>query len=298
MTAPAAGPAAALLALDAAYRAAISTTAIAVLQVLVPAWTSVNPADLRGTGGPWIDTAVDAIEAGQRQSTQYANLYTEAVRRIVAPDAPPWTPPPAAPPTAEQIRNSVEFVAIKELGRDLYGLQKSVEEQEDRESAERTLAGRQRQLAEEAITRAAGTAIRYVTTAGQDQIKLAVQEDEVALGWVRTTKPGCCHFCAMLASRGIVYKEESFELSNLRFKDAEDGTIGEQKVHDNCMCGLRPVYTRVDDLPDRTEALSDLWIESQRQRRPDETAINAFRRIYGSSELSRPASESADTPSA
>lgn len=289
MTAPAVATGAALLALDASYRAAVAREALVVLQVLGNAWRIVDPADLRGTAGAWIDIAVGAIEAGQRRSTGLANLYTERVRQLTAPTAPLWTPPPPRPPTAEQIRTSVEFVAVKELGRDLYALQKSVEDEEDVESAERTVAGRQRQLADAAITRAAGTAIRYVTTAGQDQVKLAVQEDEVAIGWVRTTKPGCCHFCAMLASRGRVYKEDSFELSNRQFKDAEDGTISEQKVHDNCGCGLRPVYTNAAGLPERSEELSELWAESQRQRRRDESAINAFRRAYEASPLSSPA---------
>ncbi len=289
MTAPTATAAASMLALDAAYRAAIARTSLAVLQVLATGWRSVDPLNLAGTAGTWIETSTDAILAGQRDAVGLANLYTEQIRLLAVPDAPLWSPPPPRPPTAEQVRTSVEFVAVKETARGLYALRESVREDEDPEAAERTVAGRADQLMQDAIARAAGTAIRYVTTAGQDQVKLAVQEDEVALGWVRVTKPGCCHFCAMLASRGRVYKEESFELSNRKFKDAETGTISEQKVHDNCGCGLRPVYTNAAGLPERSEELSELWAESQRQRRREETAINAFRRVYEASPLSSPA---------
>ncbi len=286
MTAPTA-TAAGMLALDAAYRAAIARTSLAVLQVLAAGWRSVDPLNLAGTAGTWIETSTDAILAGQLDAIGLANLYTEQIRNLAVPDAPLWSPPPPRPPTAEQVRTSVEFVAVKETARGLYALREAVREDEDPESAERTMAGRADQLMQDAIARAAGTAIRYVTTAGQDQVKLAVQEDKVALGWVRVTKPGCCHFCAMLASRGRVYKEDSFELSNVRFKDAETGTISEQNVHDDCGCGLRPVYTMRDGLPDRTEALSDLWAESQRQRRRGETPINAFRRVYEADPLSQ-----------
>jgi hypothetical protein len=84
----------------------------------------------------------------------------------------------------------------------------------------------------------------------------------------------------------MVYKEESFVRSNSKFKDADPGTINEQKVHDNCGCGLRPVYTRFDDLPDRTEDYSDLWMDSTRGLSGAD-ARNAFRKAYEASELSR-----------
>jgi hypothetical protein len=86
----------------------------------------------------------------------------------------------------------------------------------------------------------------------------------------------------MLASRGLVYKEDSFEFSNEQFEGA-----GEQKVHDFCGCGLRPAYRDVDELPDRTAELEQMWIDSGSTRRPGETAINAFRRLYESSPLAQ-----------
>lgn len=293
MTAPTvATGVAAYYALDAAYRAATARTSLAVARILLAYWRVVDPENLTGTTDEWMTEAVRAVIAGQSRATQLANAYTEQVRRLSAPDASPFTPVNPRPPNAEQIRTSMEFLAIKKPVRKLYALEESLKgepqvepEELEREATSRrlTFEGRRQQIIEQAIKDAMGASIRYVTTAGHDQIKDNVQADPVALGWVRTTKPGSCHFCAMLASRGAVYKKDSFALSDPLF----DGP-GEHKVHDNCGCGLRPVYTEGDPLPDRVAELDEMWAESQRQRKPGESALNAFRRLYSTSPLAQP----------
>ncbi len=297
MTAPTvASAAASYAALDAAYRAATAQTAIAVAQGLLYRWTSVSGDDLAGTSRDWLDDSIGLVLAGQRNAVEFANRYTLAIRRIAVPDAPLFTPPPPRPPNEEQIRRSLEYVAFKQTGREIGRLEavrdasytepddREEGESPNRESEERTFQGRREQLMREAIRRAAGAAVRHVTSAGHRQIEDNVRNDAVAIGWARTTKPGCCYFCAMLASRGYVYKEESFEDSNARF-----GGVGEQKVHDNCGCGLRPIYSPVDPLPDRTEALEQMWIDMSNETSfAGQKAINEFRRRYEASELARP----------
>lgn len=283
-------------ALDAAYRAAVAQTSIAVAQGLLYRWTSVSSDDLAGTAAGWLIDGVGLVLAGQRRAADIANRYTLAVRGIAAPGAPAFTPPPLRPPNEEQIRNSLEFVAFKQTGREIgrlvavrdagYAEPDDREEGEspDRESADRTFQGRREQLMRDAIQRAAGAAVRHITSAGHRQIEDNVRSDSVAIGWARTTKPGCCYFCAMLASRGFVYKEESFEESNARFEG-----MGEQKVHDNCGCGMRPLYSRADPLPDRSEELERMWIEmSDETNFGGKQAVNEFRRRYEASELARP----------
>jgi hypothetical protein len=77
-----------------------------------------------------------------------------------------------------------------------------------------------------------------------------------------------------------VYKEDSFELSNAMFEG-----VGSQKVHDNCGCGLRPIYGD-DPLPERTKELSDMWVESQRSGKGKDP-LNKFRQVYEASPLSQ-----------
>lgn len=275
---------AAYLALDAAYRAAVARQSIRVARRLLFRWTSVDAEDLAGTAGGWLDSSVADILGGQTAATQLANEYTLAVRRLSLPDAPAFTPPPPRPPNVEQIRRSVEFMAIRTTARELVRLDATRDdaEPEQQESAQRSYEGRRDQLMRDAIKRAAGAAVRHVTTAGHGQLEDNVRSDTLAIGWARTTKPGSCYFCAMLASRGYVYEKESFAESNARFAG-----IGEQKVHDNCGCGLRPIYNPADPKPDRMEALEQLWADSGANF-SGQRAINAFRKAYAQSELSAP----------
>ena len=63
----------------------------------------------------------------------------------------------------------------------------------------------------------------------------AVRADSEAKGWARVTEPGACYFCAMLATRGAVYKTRetaSFE-AHRRY---ENGTGGD------CRCHAEPVF--------------------------------------------------------
>jgi hypothetical protein len=286
VTAPAVvASAGAYAALDAAYRAALAKTSALVVRILLDRWTSVDPANFAGTSELWLSDGVEAVLAGQRRAVGLANLYAEQTRRLSLPREPLFTPPPARPPSVEQIRTSLEFTGISTTAREVFRVE-SVRQGEtgDPDSADRTAAGRTKQIMDAGITRAGGAAIRLVTAAGRDQLEDLVRADAVAIGWARTTKPGCCYFCAMLASRGRVYKEDSFALSDPKFDD-RPGEVHDQKVHDNCGCGLRPIYSPVEPLPDRSEELDALWVESGRQRRRDETAIQAWRRIYEASEL-------------
>lgn len=284
MTAPSvASSAAAYAALDAAYRAATARTAANVIRILAARWRLIVPTRLADTSQVWLDDSVEAVLAGQRTAAAMADAYAERVRSLSVPDARPFTPPPPRAPNPEQIRKSLEFTGIRTTAREIARVDsvRQAAPDEEIDSASRTAEGRTQQLLNEGLQRAAGATIRHITTAGRDQLEDIVRADSVAIGWARTTKAGSCYFCAMLASRGYVYKEESFRESNARFQG-----VGEQKVHDNCGCGLRPIYSPVDPLPDRMEALEQMWVDMTRETGfGGKQAINEFRRRYELSEL-------------
>ncbi len=289
MTAPvvAAGTAT-LAALDAAYRATQARTAIAVARILFDRWGQVQSDSLAATSAVFLRDAVAAILLGQERAVGTADAYVAQVRRLQAPGAAPYTLPTRKPPTAEQVRTSIEFQAISKTARELYRVEnvrttETDDPEADRESADRSAEGRKRQLMEEAISRAASSAVRYITTAGQEHVLAHIAADPVATGYARTTKPGCCYFCAMLASRGFVYKEDSFDESDARFQGP-----GEAKVHDSCGCGMRPSYSRSDPPPERNADLEQLWIDMKDLKMPGESDVQAWRRIYGASDLAQP----------
>lgn len=78
-----------------------------------------------------------------------------------------------------------------------------------------------------------------------------------AVGYARVVDADPCPFCAMLASRGAVYRSDSFSSSNNLF--AGDGDF---KTHDGCECTLEPVYGRgATHLPPGSAGLAQEWAE-------------------------------------
>jgi hypothetical protein len=103
----------------------------------------------------------------------------------------------------------------------------------------------------------AAAAIRHAQAGGRQTIVDNAAADKTALGWIRVTKAEPCFFCAMLASRGVTYrafKEGSFDLSDPRFTGS-----GDAKVHDNCGCSLKPVYSKNDPLVKQADKFAEMW---------------------------------------
>lgn len=112
-----------------------------------------------------------------------------------------------------------------------------------------------------------GTAVRHARAAGIDRIRDAVQYDQQATGWARVHlgSKAPCGFCAMLISRGPVYKSEE--------------TAG-FAAHNGCECHPEPLFRGQGgafpghEQYDRYQAL---WDEVN-ARHSGRDALNAFRR--------------------
>jgi hypothetical protein len=86
-----------------------------------------------------------------------------------------------------------------------------------------------------------GAGEKMVGDVGRNTIVGNVQRDPKARAWARVPEPGCCWFCAMLATRGAVYKADSFTDANARFADSA-GWSSHVKTHDHCRCHVEPVF--------------------------------------------------------
>jgi hypothetical protein len=144
-----------------------------------------------------------------------------------------------------------------------------------------------------AFVDASGSASRQVMNGGRGTMLTLVQNDQVAIGWVRITDSNPCAFCAMLASRGVTwgpYAPDSFKKSNEGRKgrtfDAEydkDPRIikrGEVKVHDHCACAIAPVFSREDSILDQGKQYRELWDRYIKDKYGGKDAILAWRRLH------------------
>lgn len=137
-----------------------------------------------------------------------------------------------------------------------------------------------------AMQRLQGTADRLVLNAGRDTITEAVEQDREARGWARSIGLSACSFCAMLAARGAVYKEHSFDRSDRKFK----GTVSTIKVHDHCHCFPTPVFTAYEP-PAHVRRLQADWATVTKGLSGKDARLAWRRHIEGRTIPARPGGE-------
>jgi hypothetical protein len=111
-----------------------------------------------------------------------------------------------------------------------------------------------------ALSTTLGTAARIVMDGGRTTVLDTVAADPVATGWYFETDGDPCWWCAMIASRGFVFKEHSFDISDARFLGAE--TKDSAKVHNNCGCVIVGVFSKSHQLPDINQEARQIYYDS------------------------------------
>ena len=286
--------------LDEAYRRSQAITSTSAGLAVLRLWRQIPPEELTLSESviveAFLSRATSIIEAGRERSERNAAGFYEVIRRGQTGPGPMPDVKIEAPPEA-QIRTSLFVTGVVGVRERLNKIPdpppiirpRQVEvgdADDDLPTTTPTLRDRQRSLIDagrgdairDAIERAgvavAGATIRHTGNAGRDKIRETAKADTRAVGWVRVTRSKPCYYCAMLASRGAVYKEDSFDRSDARFEGP-----GTAKVHDSCQCSMRPVYTRRHaEWPEFNQAMHELWENGDRDYGVD--AITAWRRLY------------------
>lgn len=123
------------------------------------------------------------------------------------------------------------------------------------------------QAMEAAAVRMVGTTQYLALEGGRQVMQRSIEVDERATGWARVTDGDPCAWCAMLASRGPVYKAA---------KTAGDPRRGGNSYHDHCACQAWPSFTNDEPFIGIAEKLYDDWLRNTRGR-GGKHAVNAFR---------------------
>lgn len=263
MTAPTLPRTASLQQLDAQHRAAQATNSQQVAQLVLAYFLlRVDPQNLVGTSGAWLDFSIAQILRGYERSYMLASAYSQAIRNIQIPGATPIEIPRPPDPPIEKLRRSLVYTGPGTVAVELKKLPEIVPEPttvspEVTERVERARVTREEQVIQvmqKAASAAAATTYKNVGNGGRDTVDELVTS-KTALGYSRICKDNPCSFCLMLASRGPVYAEDSFEESNARFTGP-----GDHKVHDTCGCMLRPEWSRdPDNWTDQARTADELW---------------------------------------
>lgn len=142
-----------------------------------------------------------------------------------------------------------------------------------------------RVVRDESFVESSGAAARHVLDGGNRSMLTLIGENDRLVGYIRVTDSDPCYFCAMLASRGPVYRTPRRAGSNVRgSRNANAGVPfegdGAWKVHDHCQCTVEPVYTSSTEWPGRAREFEKLWRDNIRNRYSGDEAIRQWRRVY------------------
>ncbi|MEU5976381.1 hypothetical protein [Streptomyces sp. NPDC047315] len=133
------------------------------------------------------------------------------------------------------------------------------------------------QAVDAAAVRLAGSTQYTALQGGRQLIQQAIEEDSGATGYARVTDEDPCAWCAMLASRGPVYKTAV---------TAGDPRRGGDRYHPLCACQAVPAFTMDEPFIGVAEQLYDDWLRETRGY-GGKNAVNAFRRWWESEGRSR-----------
>ncbi|WP_053751937.1 hypothetical protein [Streptomyces sp. MMG1533] len=128
------------------------------------------------------------------------------------------------------------------------------------------------QAMDAAAVRMVGTTQYLALEGGRQVMQRSIAADDHATGWSRVTDADPCAWCAMLASRGPVYKSA---------QTAGDPRQGGDRYHDHCACQAWPAFTHDEPFIGIAEKLYDDWLRETRGR-GGKHAVNAFRRWWES----------------
>jgi hypothetical protein len=186
----------------------------------------INPSRLQATVPPWID-AVEALVGRYSQvaATLAADFYDG--ERVEARAPGTFTVPLADPPPSEQTSESLRWATKDLWPRDEAG---ATAAQLDPLDARMNAA----------MSRADGAIDRLVLNVGRETVQQAVRQDSGAVAYARAAAPSCCSFCALMSSRGAIYKDRGTV-----GEDANDRFIGDDSVikyHNYCRCQPLPVF--------------------------------------------------------
>jgi len=121
-----------------------------------------------------------------------------------------------------------------------------------------------------------GASTRMVLMGGRDTVTATATQDPMAKGWERVIEPGACGFCAMLASRGAVYKESTADF----------------RAHDHCKCVARAVFIGE---PSVNKDLQKEWATATKGTK-GKASIAAWNQYWENRNVDTGARNSAGTP--
>lgn len=224
--------------LSEAHRVAQGRIAAATATDLVRIWSLLDLRNLDATVDRWLEVAVPTIDRHRLRSQELSRLYFQRLRAAEAPDAGPTDLATFRPLPANQVTTSL-------LVTGPYSIMAGTDE--------RT-----------AMASNAAAASRQALSGGREVVMDSSEADPEVQRVRRLTAPGCCAFCAMLATRD----QFPHTGGSLYFR-----------AHDNCKCVPEPAWDSGEGQTRRAAEFARIYREStDGVGSSGHKKLNAFRR--------------------
>lgn len=244
---------AARLALE--YRRRQALISARLIRQIVRTWRElVHPAQV-DTAWPALRSllAAEVRQARTESGTLAQDFYTQA-RQSAGVPGELFVPSQSEPLADDRLFRSLDVTGPVEFKRAI--------------AAGKTPA----QAVDAAAVRMAGSSQYLALEGGRQVMSESIRRDERATGWSRVTDGDPCAWCAMLASRGPVYKSA---------RTAGDPREGGNSYHDSCACQAWPAFTLDEPFVGVAGRLYEDWLRETRGTY-GANAVNAFRRWWES----------------
>lgn len=238
---------AAAAALTRAHKLDQSRIRAAAIAELMQTWPMLSLDNINATSQSWLAMMLALVQRWRGRSAQLAGqYYTELRARETDQVVPPMLMLAATPDPGQVVTSLLVTGPI--------GLKARIGRGVPPEKASKL-----------SLIETQGAVARHVLNGGRQTLLDTAQADPRAVGYARVTDGNPCPFCAMLASRGGVYRSRESAL----FADK-----GVNRYHDHCGCTVEPMFTR-GALPEASARYERLWAESTRGK-SGKAAMGAF----------------------
>lgn len=221
-----------------------------VIRSLVPLFSTLDEAELNRSFPGYERKAVEVIREGEVKASRLAvQFYAEHRAHEHARGDAPRLPAKLASP--EQLRTNLFVTGPVEVKRALA------------QGASMDEAMKRGQAA------TSGAGSRIAANAGRYQVEDLALADPSATGWQRVIQSRHpCAFCAMLASRGAVYKGGRYPPRS--------------KYHYHCSCVVVPLF-KGSKKHQQAQFYAAMWQEATKGKRGKD-AVNAFRKALAAAQ--------------
>lgn len=264
-----------------------------VSQQALGTYENINPLSVEKTGASWVAAILTAIRTARMRSRNNAMTFYRLYRAIETGETFALPDQIATQVSLRQLREEWASVASLAPARfsddeDLITVKPfqwpSMNDDLLDRQAVVSLAGtgpvRVQQLVTEAKGRlddpnflaslesagrnAANVAGREAIRPGRNLVDQASKKDSAVLGWARVTDGNPCAFCAMLASRGAIYKSKIKAATTRNYDFPDDDPESLKKYHPGCHCQVVPVFSQSDFLTPESRRFAEEWSDVTR----------------------------------